>query len=49
MYKHVLGELFRAYRISAAVLDEIEAHAGLSILELLDYIKNTYAGNSKFL
>ena len=41
------GELFRDYRISPEVLDEVEAHPQLQVVQLLDYFRDTYAGQSK--
>jgi hypothetical protein len=46
--KCYIGELFRQFRLSADALDEMEAHPGLQVEELLDYFRDTYAGASKF-
>jgi hypothetical protein len=42
-----IGELFPQYRVSATVLDEVEAHPGHQVEELGDYFRDTYAGASK--
>jgi hypothetical protein len=47
MVSLIPGELFREYRVSAEVVDELEAHPQLQVVQFLDYFRDIYAGQSK--
>jgi hypothetical protein len=40
-----IGELFRSFRVSPEMVEELTTHPGLDITKLLNYFQSTYAGN----